>query len=227
MRLPDILGVLGALVVGGLLTLLLLASALGEQPALPTQPPPTLPPLPTLVAASPEPSAAPTPAPSATASTGVEIGQRAPAIEVTLLDGSVMNTEDFIGQPMWINFMATWCPQCVDELPMMRRYQRQLDGLMTVLVVDVREDPETVRAFMEALEVDNLLTGVDEDGSVQAEWGAYALPVHFWLDAEGIVREVVYGGAPPEIFIEAITAVVPEFVVEGTPVPIGSPEPEE
>jgi thiol-disulfide isomerase/thioredoxin len=205
----------------------LLASALGEQPALPTQPPPTLPPLPTLVAASPDPTAAQSDAPTATISTGVAIGQRAPSINVRLLDGSVMNTDDFRGQPMWINFMATWCPQCVDELPMMRRYARQLDGLMTVLVIDVGEDPETVRAFMEALEVDDLPTGVDQEGSIQAQWGAYALPVHFWLDEEGIVREVVYGGAPPEIFIEAITAVVPEFVVEGTPIPAGSPEPEE
>jgi thiol-disulfide isomerase/thioredoxin len=227
MRLPDILGVLGALVIGGLVTVFLLASALGEQPALPTQPPPTMPPLPTLVAATSEPTAGPSEAPSASVSTGVAIGQRAPSIEVELLDGSVMSTDDFRGQPMWINFMATWCPQCVDELPMMRRYERQLDGLMTVLVIDVGEDPQTVRQFMRALEVDNLTTGVDEDGSVQAQWGAYALPVHFWLDEEGIVREVVYGGAPPEIFIDAITAVVPEFVAEGTPIPANSPEPEE
>ena len=220
MRLPDVLGVLGALVVGGLMLVLLLASALGEQPALPTQQPPTLPPLPTLVAASPTPSAEPSPDASPTVSTGVAIGQRAPSIEVTLLDGSVLNTEDFRGQPLWVNFMATWCPQCQDELPMMRRYERQLDGQMTVLVIDVGEDPETVQAFMEALEVDQLLTGVDQDGRIQAEWGAYALPVHFWLDEEGIVREIVYGGAPPEIFIQAITDVVPDFsAVAPTPVP--------
>jgi thiol-disulfide isomerase/thioredoxin len=227
MRLPDVLGVLGALVVGGLMLVLLLASALGEQPALPSQPPPTLPPLPTLVAATAAPTAGPSGTPAPTISEGVAIGQRAPTIEVQLLDGSVMNTDDFRGQPLWVNFMATWCPQCQDELPMMRRYARQLDGLMTVLVVDVGEDEETVRAFMEALEVTQLPTGVDESGEVQAQWGAYALPVHFWLDEEGIVREVVYGGAPPEIFVDAITAVVPEFVAEGTPIPAQSLDPAE
>jgi thiol-disulfide isomerase/thioredoxin len=138
-----------------------------------------------------------------------------------------MNTDDFRGQPLWVNFMATWCPQCQDELPMMRRYARQLDGLMNVLIIDVGEDEETVRAFMEALEVNQLPTGVDENGEVQAQWGAYALPVHFWLDEEGIVREVVYGGAPPEIFVDAITAVVPEFVAEGTPIPAQSLDPAE
>ena len=62
-------------------------------------------------------------------------------------------------------------------------------------------------------------TGVDQDGTAQAAWGAYALPVHIWLDEEGIVREIVYGGAPQEIFVDAISAVVPEFVAEGTPIP--------
>jgi len=216
MRLPDVLGVLGALVVGGLLTVLLLASAIGESPALPTPVPPTIPPLPTSTldpvatatpGTSPEPTSTPSPAP------GVGIGQRAPVIEVTLTDGSVMNTADWAGKPIWINFMATWCPQCVDEMPMMERYNRQLDGAMTILVVDVGEDQATVTEFMEALEF-GLPVGVDEEGRVQAEWGAYALPIHFWLDEGGIVREVVYGGAPPEIFIQAITAVVPGFSAE-------------
>jgi thiol-disulfide isomerase/thioredoxin len=36
-----------------------------------------------------------------------------------LTDGSLMDTADFNGQPMWINFMTTWCPQCAVELPMM------------------------------------------------------------------------------------------------------------
>lgn len=216
MRLPDVLGVLGALVVGGLLTVLLLASALGEPPALPTPVPPTIPPLPTptrdaLTTATPEATDGPQGTPSPVE--GVGIGQRAPTIEVTLLDGSVMNTADWAGQPLWVNFMATWCPQCIDELPMMERYNRQLEGAMTILVVDVGEDRRTVSEFMEQVEFE-LPVGVDPEGRVQAQWGAYALPIHFWMDGNGIVREVVYGGAPPEIFIQAITAVVPEFSAE-------------
>ena len=134
-------------------------------------------------------------------------------LEVKLLDGSVMNTEDFVGTPMWINFMATWCPQCRDELPMMTDYASQLEDTMNVLVVDVGEDRQTVKAFMKSLDFD-LPVGVDDDGSVQRSWGTYALPVHYWLDEEGIVRDIVYGGAPREIFIQAITDVVPEFSTE-------------
>jgi hypothetical protein len=80
-------------------------------------------------------------------------------------------------------------------------------------VIDVGEDPHTVRTFMDGLNVD-LTVGLDEDRAIQAQWGANALPIHYWLDADGVVREIVYGGAPEQIFIQAITAVVPEFSAE-------------
>jgi thiol-disulfide isomerase/thioredoxin len=214
MRLPEILGALGALVVGAVLAVFLLTSALGEQPALPTPVPPSIPPLPTLAHVSLPPSAAASvPFASSTPAIGLAVGDQAPPLEVQLLDGSTMNTRDFLGKPMWINFMATWCPQCRDELPMMKDYAAHLGDEMTVLVVDVGESEDTVKSFVKDLKFD-LPVGVDSDGTVQKQWGAYALPIHYWLDEQGIVRDIVYGGAPPEIFIQAITDVVPDFSVE-------------
>src|SRR3954451_12936737 len=215
MRLPEFLGAIGALVVGAVLAVFLLTSALGEQPALPSPVPPSIPPLPTIARVSLPPSAAASSAPlaSQTPVVGLAVGQKAPPLEVTLLDGSVMNTQDFLGTPMWINFMATWCPQCRDELPMMLDYSNQLGESMNVLVVDVGEDRNTVKTFMKSLKF-ALPVGVDDNGTVQGAWGAYALPVHYWLDGDGIVRDIVYGGAPPEVFIQAITDVVPEFSAE-------------
>jgi thiol-disulfide isomerase/thioredoxin len=217
MRLPEILGVLGALVVGAVLAVFLLSSALGEQPALPTPVPPTLAAVPSTGPASLPPSASPGVA--QTPAAALVVGQPAPPLEVTLLDGSTMNTADFAGKPMWINFMATWCPQCQTELPMMEEYSKLLDDSMTVLVVDVGEDRDTVKSFMKSVDFD-LDVGVDEDLSVARSWGVYALPVHFMIDEQGIVQQIVYGGAPPDIFIQAITAVVPDFsAVAPTPVP--------
>jgi peroxiredoxin len=147
------------------------------------------------------------------------VGQQAPPLEVTLLDGSKMNTADFAGKPMWISFTATWCPQCTTELPMMEDYAKLLGDQMTILVVDVGEDHDKVKSFMKSLEFD-LPVGVDEDGRVAASWGAYALPVHYMIDEDGTVEQIVYGGAPPDIFIQAITVVVPDFsAVAPTPMP--------
>lgn len=205
MRLPDYLGVLGALIVGGVLTVLLLASTLGTPPPLPTRPTVTIPPLPTQSGNGSLPSPLPTVTPI-----GPGIGQIAPNIRVTLTDGSLMDTADFGELPIWINFMATWCPQCATELPMMERFEGDLKDQMTVLVIDVGEDRSVVREFMRDIDVD-LTVGLDHDGSIQAQWAAHGLPVHFMVDADGVVRQIVYGGAPEETFIQAVTVLVPEF----------------
>jgi hypothetical protein len=81
---------------------------------------------------------------------------------------------------------------------------------MTILVIDVGEDRQTVRQFMRSIDVD-LTVGLDRDGSIQAQWAANALPVHYLVDADGVVRQIVYGGAPEEVFIQAVTVLVPEF----------------
>ena len=215
MRLPDLLGVVAALVVGGVLTVLLLASAVAAPPALPTPVPPSIPPLPTPTQAAQR-SLTPTAEPGATAGPAIAIGQPAPPLQVTLTDGSLLDSADYEGTPMWVNFMATWCPQCIDELPLMERYQTDYADYMNIFVVDTGEDADTVAAFMDELEV-TLPVGVDEDGSVQALWGTYALPVHVFIDADGIVQDIVYGGAPLEVWDAAIAKIVPDFVPPSTP----------
>jgi cytochrome c biogenesis protein CcmG, thiol:disulfide interchange protein DsbE len=198
-----------ALVVGGILTVLLLASAVAAPPALPSPVPPSIPPLPT-VTPGPGFTFVPTIAPGATSRPVVSIGQPAPPLQVTLTDGSLLDTADYAGKPLWVNFMATWCPQCQDELPLMERYQSDYGDALSIVVVDTGEDRQVVRQFMEALEFD-LPVAVDEDGAAQAAWGTYALPVHVFIDGNGVVQDVVYGGAPLEVWDEALGLIVPNF----------------
>src|SRR5687768_13256706 len=155
MRLPDVLGVLGALVVGGVLTVLLLASAVSAPPALPTPVPPTIPVLPTATPVA-QSSARSTIEPGATATVGhiLAIGEPAPRLEVTLTDGSLFDSADYDGIPLWINFTATWLPQTVDELPLMVRYQRDLEDKLQIVVVDVGEERDVVRPYMRDLEIE-------------------------------------------------------------------------
>jgi hypothetical protein len=93
---------------------------------------------------------------------------------------------------------------------MMNRFQGQLTDQMTIVVVDVGEDRSTVRDFLQGLNVD-LTVGVDPESTAARAWGANALPIHYWIDTDGVVQQIVYGGAPEQTFIEAITALVPEF----------------
>lgn len=140
---------------------------------------------------------------------GTEIGQMAPDFVLPGLSGGEFDTANSKGKPLWVNFMATWCPQCQDELPMMSSMKLDVGDSVDLILVDVAEDKETVLNFMTGLSVD-LPTALDQDSKVQQQWGAFALPVHYFLDGNGVVQEVVYGGAPREVFQAAVLKIYPD-----------------
>jgi cytochrome c biogenesis protein CcmG, thiol:disulfide interchange protein DsbE len=217
MKLAVLLGAVVGLLLGALAVGALLATLSEREPLIPPAPTPTVapgefglytpPPSPT---PTPSPSPTPSPRPGATISVGTEPGQRAPALVLPHLAGGTIDSRQVNDRPLWVNFMATWCPPCRDELPMMQGFALRLDDQIEVILVDVAEDPDTVLNFMLELGVD-LPVALDEDGSTQRDWGAFALPVHFLIDEEGIVQEVVFGGAPREIYIEALQTVLPDI----------------
>ena len=144
---------------------------------------------------------------------GLAVGDRAPPLAMAAVGGNEIDTSLIVDRPIWINFMATWCPPCIDELPVMQRFQRQLEEEMTILVVDIREPEQTVADFMLSLGVD-LPVGLDMDGEAQRAWGAYALPVHYWVDTDGRIAAFVFGGAGPEQFIDGIHSVLPDVELQ-------------
>ncbi|MDP8904779.1 MAG: TlpA family protein disulfide reductase [Chloroflexota bacterium] len=218
MRLPVVLGMLSALIVG-IVLIFVLVSALSQQPvSVPSRPPPTPTPAGITLATptgsvSPATSPSPTPTASPTRpSEGTQVGQHAPRLVLPRLGGGQIDTAASAGTPLWINFMATYCPECRDELPMMNRMQFQLADQLEMVIVDVGENEETVAAFMVSLGVD-LPVALDLDRAAQRQWGATVLPIHFFVDEDGIIAEVVIGGAPRDVFVEAVQTVVPDAVV--------------
>ncbi len=150
-------------------------------------------------AAAPSPSSPPV---------GLAVGDQAPPLVLQRLGGGTVDLASLRGRPVWVNFIATWCPDCRDELPIMEAYASQLGDRMSIVLVDVREDPATVSAFSAQLRLD-LPIGLDVAGAAQRAWSAYALPVHFWLDARGIVRSVGFGELGPPQFHLSVARVLP------------------
>ncbi|MDQ3870086.1 MAG: TlpA family protein disulfide reductase [Chloroflexota bacterium] len=162
------------------------------------------------------PSVSPTVTPVATSPSpdvGLRVGDRAPALAVAQLGGGQIDLQRLRGRALWVNFTATWCPPCRDELSLLERFQGSLGTRVTVLVIDVREPEDAIASLATQLGL-TLPIGLDTDGRAQRDWGAYALPVHYWLDADGRVRGFVYGGAGPEQFLEGVRTVVPDARVD-------------
>ena len=142
------------------------------------------------------------------------IGKPAPALVLPLADGSgTVDLASLRGKPVWVNFMATWCPSCVDELPIMSGFATRYASMgLVVLAVDVQEDPATATAFARRLGV-TFPVAVDADGSTITAWGALALPVHFWVDAAGIVRDGAVGQVGPDLMADALSRILPGVTV--------------
>ena len=141
------------------------------------------------------------------------IGEPAPPLALPLAGGGTVDLADYRGKPVWVNFMATWCPSCVDELPAMAGFgARYEDTDLVILAVDVREDEAAVTAFFEDQGVE-VPVALDGDGKASAEWGAIALPVHYWIDADGIVRDGALGGIGPDIMARGLGTILPGVTV--------------
>ena len=165
--------------------------------------------------ASPSPgvaSAAPSPSGSAAV---FHIGEAAPALVVPQVGGGTIDLANLDGKPVWVNFMGTYCPPCQDEFPLMNGFAaRYADDGLVILAIDVKEDEGTVAAFANELNATFPL-GLDTDGAAAEAWDAAALPVHFWIDTDGIIRDGALGGIGPDIMARGVATILPG--VEVTP----------
>lgn len=207
-------GLLAGVGVAAILLVGLLA--LAPEPTAPSTPPPSI----AGASASDAPTAGPSaPSASPTASrtasasagtgSGFHIGEPAPALVVPQVGGGSIDLAALKGKPVWVNFMATWCPPCQDEFPLMSGFAaRYASAGLVVLAIDVREDEGTIGGFAQRLNATFPL-GLDSDGQAAANWGAIALPVHFWIDADGIVRDGAAGGIGADAMVHGLQAILP------------------
>ena len=137
------------------------------------------------------------------------VGEPAPPLNVPQVGGGRIDLANLDGRPVWINFMQTTCPPCVDEFPLMSGFAvRYADAGLVVIAIDIREEEGTVAAFAQGLNA-AFPIGLDADGAAAAAWGAVALPVHFWVDRDGIVRAGALGGIGPDVMAENLSTILP------------------
>ena len=129
------------------------------------------------------------------------IGTAAPDFTVTNADRSVTLSQ-FRGQIVVLNFWATWCPPCIEELPSMLQMQQRLkDKGVTVVAVSVDADEGAYRQFLKDHNV-TLITVRDGDQKSSNLFGTFKFPETYIIDRNGIVRGKFIGAVEwgqPEI----------------------------
>lgn len=96
------------------------------------------------------------------------------------------------GQPVVLNFWATWCGPCRIEMPHFQDASLRYKGKVVILGVNQGESVETITAYAESIGITYPLL-VDADNQVSLTYNVNNLPTTIFIDRQGIVREVVIG----------------------------------
>jgi len=118
---------------------------------------------------------------------------RAPEIALTDLEGRSSALRDLRGKVVILNFWASWCVPCRNEVPALERlYRTYREHGLVVIAVNSGESAEQVRRFLEQLQV-TFLTAMDSDGTTTRRFAVRGLPATFLLDREGWIVGVAVG----------------------------------
>jgi thiol-disulfide isomerase/thioredoxin len=120
------------------------------------------------------------------------VGAPAPDFEWNAPEGRVLRLSDHRGKVVVVNFWATWCVPCRQEMPALERVARSSD--IVVVEVDLQENGEKVRSFFDQLALERLVPVLDTDGATTRRYGVLSLPSTFFIDPSGVIRHVELGG---------------------------------
>lgn len=119
-----------------------------------------------------------------------------PNIQLTDMNGHSVNVlKDYAGKALLVNFWATWCPHCVEEIPSMNNALAQLSDLpFDIVSISYRDSQAILEDFTQDVAV-NFPVLMDRDGEVSAQWKVFAFPSTFLVDANGMIRYSINAGS--------------------------------
>ena len=152
-----------------------------------------------------------------------------PPFELAGPEGEPVALAERRGRVVMLNFWATWCGPCIEELPSLDRLATALaDEPFELIAVNMGDSPEAPGAFLARLGLDPGFTiALDVDGDVARDWGLFAYPTTVLLDADGQAVRVRYGATDwdaPEV-IELIRSLMPSAARAAAPIASELPAP--
>jgi thiol-disulfide isomerase/thioredoxin len=120
-------------------------------------------------------------------------GGATPGLELRALDGAGHRLADYRGKVVLVNFWATWCEPCRDEMPSMQRLKERLAGKpFAVLAVNLDEPESRIRQFLSQVKVDFTVL-LDPGKKAARAWDARILPASFVIGYDGRIRYSLVG----------------------------------
>ena len=119
----------------------------------------------------------------------VGVGDRAPSFTIVADNGRQISTKDFGGKVLVLNFWATWCPPCIEEIPSLEAMAKQLAPKgVVVLGVSVDRNAAAYERFRKQARI-TFLTARDEEARISSSYGTFKYPETYVIDSQGRVRQ--------------------------------------
>ncbi len=125
-------------------------------------------------------------------------GQIAPDFSYTLADGSVHKLSELHGKRVLLNFWATWCTPCREEMPEFQQVAKANGDSLVVLAVNRNEVPDVIATFGNEVGVTfPLITNIA--GDIGDRYGATSLPITYFINSDGTISSKQLGALSPTL----------------------------
>jgi peroxiredoxin len=124
----------------------------------------------------------------------LNVGDRAPVFTLMDLNGKRWSLSELKGSVVLINFWATWCPPCKEELPSLQRLfvKTVNDRDLIILTILYRDEPRSAAEYIRENGFD-ITVLIDPEFKTAAEYGLTGVPETFVVDKKGILRKKIIG----------------------------------
>lgn len=120
------------------------------------------------------------------------VGYPAPEFRLKTLSGENFALSELRGKPVVLNFWATWCGPCRNELPALQKASERYADEVAIIGVDQAEPAETVQQYVDELGL-TFMIPLDHNHDAANAYEVTLMPTTYFIDAEGIIRSVHLG----------------------------------
>ncbi|SFA75539.1 Peroxiredoxin [Lentibacillus halodurans] len=123
--------------------------------------------------------------------TGIEEGKHAPDFEVETLSGDTFRLSDLRGQKVILNFWASWCGPCKEEMPEMQQFYNEYGDQVEVVAVNLTGNDTSIEAVREYIDKHDYTYTVplDKNSEIQDQYSIYNIPTTYFIGTDGKIQE--------------------------------------
>lgn len=134
-------------------------------------------------------------------SVGIQPGEAAPDFELETINGEIISLSELRGEPVILNFWATWCPPCREEMPEMQDFHDNHKDEINVIAINYNEQDDKVIDYLNEFGY-TFPSPLDKEGTTGNDYGVLTLPTTYFIGSDGYIQEPRHVGPMDYEFME-------------------------